>query len=194
MYKHIFLVIVMIGSVLLWGQRPANHGPGILAPEEPLLRRTEFKEDIRFQNFTLIPRWEIRGTSRIVSKKSYWFDEKKHLSPYDMVLGWDAMSDEQNLSHVQVPISNRQYDIEIIRSHLTAGQMREQLLYAHVIPSDEEVSKMLKEVKEGDIITYKGFIVDVEDQSNWRWTSSIDSKKTQLDHSQILWLQNLSSQ
>lgn len=194
MYKHIFLVTVMIGSILLWGQRPINHGPGILAPEEPVLRRADLKDDIRFQHFILNPRWEIRGTSRIVSKKSYWFDDKKHLSPYDMVLGWDAMSDEQNLNQIQIPISNRQYAIEIIRSHLTAGQMREHLLYVHVIPSDEGVSEALTEVKEGDIISYKGFIVDVKDQSDWKWSSSIGNKKGQLDHSQILWIQKLSRQ
>lgn len=179
---------------MLWEQRPVSHGAGVVAPEKPALQRVSFSNEFQYQHYTMKPRWEIRGTSRVISKKSYWFDDKKHLSPYDMILGWSAMSDERILNQVQLPISNRQYGIEVIRPPLTIGEMKKHLLYMHAIPSDNEISEKMKKIREGSIVSYKGYIVDVKDQSDWRWLSAIDTRQGQLDKPQVVWIQELSIQ
>lgn len=191
MFKHIFLVIILVGSIMLWEQRPVSHGAGVVAPEEPALQRVGFKNEFKYQHYDLTPRWQIQGETRVLSKKSYWLDDKKHLSPYDMILGWSVMSDERTLNQVQIPISNRHYNIDVIRPQITVNEMKKNLLFVHAIPSNDEINETLKNIREGHVISFKGYIVDVKDQSDWKWISSIGNKIAHRGESQIVWIQEL---
>lgn len=193
MFKHILLVLLLIGAFLLWEQRPISHGVGVVAANQPALEKVGLRNEIQLQHYILKPKWKVEGTSRVLSKKGYWFDDKKHLAPYDFVLGWNAMSDERILNQVKLPISNRQYKIDVIKPPLTFNEMKSQVMFMHAIPSTEEIREAMQKAREGSVISYKGYIVDIKDQSDWIWTSSIQDKSDRLDASQIVWIQEFST-
>lgn len=194
MFKHILLLLILIGAFLLWEQRPISHGDGVVAPEQPVLQKVGLSSNqFDLQHYKVKPRYRVQGELRMIAKKSYWFDDKKHISPYDFILGWDAMSDERVLSQINLPISNRNYKIDVIQPPLSFGEMKNRMMFVHAIPSSEEVLEAMRQARPGSIISFKGFIVDIEDQSDWSWSSSIQGNTSRLDGSQILWIQEFNS-
>ncbi len=191
MLKHIFLVLVLAVSYYLWDQRPIKHGVGVTAPDDPVVERGFQLPEHSVKHYTLQPKFKLLTTSRILSNKRYWFDEKSELAPVDFVLGWGDLSDERILNQINTPIGRRNFKIDVIRPPLTFNEIRGNLLYMHAIPSNEMISEQLKSIKEGHIVTIKGYIVDVYDRSNIIWRSSTQGNSAKLDQPQYVLIESL---
>jgi hypothetical protein len=48
----------------------------------------------------------------------------------------------------------------------------------HFIPASPEVEEKLKKIKKNDQVKFKGYLVKVEAQDGWRWTSSTTRNDT----------------
>lgn len=191
MLKHIFLVLVLAVSYYLWDQRPIKHGVGVTAPDAPIIERGYQLPKHSVKHYTLQPKFRLRTTSRILSNKRYWFDEKSELAPVDFVLGWDNLSDERILDQIKTPISGRDFKIDVIRPPLTFHEIRKNLLYMHAIPANETIAEQLKTIKTGHIVSIKGFIVDVYDRSDVMWRSATQGNSAKLDRSQYVLIESL---
>jgi hypothetical protein len=191
MLKHLFLILVLAVSFYLWDQRPIKHGAGVLAPDAPTVQRGFQMSGQEIEHYTLQPRYRIEGTSRILSNQRYWFDEKSSLSPVDFVLGWGKMSDERIIDQIKTPIRGRDYKIDVIRPPLTFNQIRSEILYMHAIPANEEIEEKLKKLKTGNVIKYKGYLVDVHDRSGILWRTAIQNGTPKLDSSQLVYIAEL---
>jgi hypothetical protein len=194
MLKHIFLILVLAVSFYLWDQRPIKHGAGVLAPDAPTVQRGFQMTGHEIQHYTLQPRYRIEGTSRILSNQRYWFDEKSTLSPVDFVLGWGKMSDERIIDQIKTPIRGRDYKIDVIRPPLTFNQIRSELFYMHAIPADEEIEEKLKKLKTGNVIKYKGYLVDVHDRSGILWRTSLQNGQPKLDSAQLVYITDIETE
>jgi hypothetical protein len=194
MIKHIVLIAILVIGFVLWNQRPVKHGPGVIAPDAPTVQRAAVRGNFDHQHYELIPKWKIEGTLRVLSKNRYWFDEKKNIAPVDFVFGWADMSDERILSQVKAPISNRNFELDVIAPPLTFEEIRNLLLFIHAVPSNEEVWEAIKNVREGQLVRFKGYFVDVHDQSDLIWKSSYNQSQKKLDNPQITWIESFSIQ
>ena len=194
MIKHIFLVLVLMVSYYLWDQRPVKHGFGVVAPEAPTLVKVSRTQNFEIDHYTLNSSWRLETTARVLSQKRYWLDEKTHLSPVDFVLGWGSMSDERVLSQVQAPVKKREYTLDVIRPPLTLNEIRQQILFMHAIPANDTVRSQLNSIRTGNVVTVKGYIVDIKDRSNIIWTSSLSANTPRLDNRQIVYIQSLEIQ
>ncbi|MDX1592386.1 MAG: hypothetical protein R3283_10505 [Balneolaceae bacterium] len=175
----------------MWDQRPVKHGPGITAPDSPSVVQVFRRDGIQIQHYTLKPTYKIEATSRVIAQRTYWFDDKNQLSPFDFVLGWGDMSDERILSQVQTPINERDFKVEVIRPPLTFNEIRDQILYMHAIPANEEVKSKLAKVREGHIVSLSGYIVDINDRADLFWKSSFSKQNSRLDHNQIVYVEEI---
>jgi hypothetical protein len=191
MIKHIFLVLVILLSYFLWDQRPIKHGIGITAPEAPTLVKINRHQGFGVDHYNLVPTWKIETTARVLANKKYWFDDKTNLAPFDFVLGWNQLSDERILNQVKTPIKNRDFSIDVIRPPLTLHEIRQQILFMHAIPANEQVSEQLNSIRVGHIVTMRGYIVDINDRSSLIWRSSYNERNHRLDNSQIVFIEHV---
>lgn len=194
MLKHIFLVLVLMVSYYMWDQRPVKHGFGVVAPDEPVLIKVARSQDFEIDHYKLDSFWKVETTARVLSHKRYWLDEKTHLAPLDIVLGWGSMSDERVLSQVQAPIKNREFSLDVIRPPLTLNEIRKQIMFMHAVPGNETVKALLNSIRTGNIVTIEGYIVNIRDRSNVIWTSSLTANKPRLDNSQIVLIERIEIQ
>lgn len=194
MLKHISLIIVIVLSYFMWDQRPVKHGAGVIAPEKPSVVQITRHQGFEIDHYKLQPRYKIEATSRVLSQKRYWLDEKTKLAPYDFVMGWGAMSDERILSQVQTPIGKRDFSIEVIRPPLTFNEIRQQIMYMHAVPANDYVRSRLASVRTGHVVSFTGYVVDINDRSGLFWNSSMSKSNNRLDSNQIVYIESIEIQ
>jgi len=174
--KNTFYLILAIALVLLvrnWEGRDIVHPPGVLVPETP--RQTNLADSSAFPvgQFLLTPRAEFGIRARVLSRENYYMGDEADLSPVDLALGWGVMSDQAVLDRIVISQSGRWYftrydypapieDQQIIRH---SGNM-------HMIPANDWVRGKLKDVRVGDLIQARGYLVDVDRDDGFYWRTS----------------------
>lgn len=191
MLKHIFLIIVLLFCYLLWEQRPVRYGPGIVADTKPSIERIAFPNPIETDNYIILPRFEINGTVRVIAKNRYWFEDMRHISSIDLLLSWDRMSDEDLLRRMLVQIDDRSYHVQMTKPPYQRGNIHEHIIMAHTIPASERIQEKLKTIRRGQLITFSGYIVDIENRVGTEWLSPVRDQWPAHRSSQWIWIEDL---
>lgn len=192
MLKHIFLIIVLIFCYLLWEQRPVRYGPGILTDSKPVVATIDFPNPIETDNFIITPKFEISGTVRVIARNRYWFEDMSHISPIDLLLSWNRMSDEELLKRMLVKIDDRSYHVQMTKPPYQRGNIHEHLMMVHTIPASEKIQDKLTSVRRGQLVSFTGYIVDIENRLGTEWISPVRDKLPASRSSQWIWIESLS--
>jgi len=195
MIKHFSLIVVLLGCYMLWEQRPVWHGEGITVSEAPAIQVLRSAKSIETDNYVLTPVAAISGSSRLIGRKLYWFDEHATLSPFDFTLGWDKMSDEYYLRRMQVKIIDRDHKIHVAIQRIPKTDISGMVLHMHAIPSNEDIRNKMRLIRRGHIIDFDGYIVDVHNKAD---DSSVLRNRQrpsfQNNSSHYIWIENLTIQ
>ncbi|WP_340105009.1 hypothetical protein [Rhodohalobacter sp. 8-1] len=192
MLKHIFLIIVLIFCYLLWEQRPVRYGPGIVAESKPDVAMIDFPNPIETDNFIITPKFEVSGTVRVIARNRYWFEDMSHISPLDLLFSWNRMSDEELLKRMLVKIDDRSYHVQMTKPPYQRGNIHEHLMMAHTIPASENIQEKLLSIRRGQLVTFSGYIVDIEDRVGTEWISPVRDQHPANRSSQWIWIEGLS--
>lgn len=163
---------ILVVFVLLWaawgGWHWLNYHPfhpqdGVLAADEPLQEDIEQGEHLTMGRWQLTARARYRITARILSRESYSFDRLSSLIPLDLALGWGPMSDNRVLKLFDITQNDRFYfwhadapppiPREVIISHSAN---------THVIPRDKAIARKLNSLRQGQVVTLTGELVDAK--------------------------------
>lgn len=191
MLKHIFLVIVLILCYFLWEQRPVRYGPGITVESQPTIERIAFPNSIETSNYIISPRYKIEGDVRVIANKRYWFDEMRHISSVDLLLAWNKMSDEELLGRMLVKINDRSYHVQMTKPPFQRNNIHQNLIMAHTIPSSERVQNKLNSIRRGQLISFSGYIVDIESRIGSEWISPVRDHWPMQRSSQWIWIEDI---
>jgi len=194
MARRIFILSVIALCVLYFMDRdrkPVEHPPGILVAEKPV------QVDLQPSSFTLDDyqltrraRFEIRA--RVLSTEPYYLKRESDLSPVDLALGWGVMSDQAVLDRIDISQSGRWYRTR----YELPPPVPEQLISAsssnmHMIPATGSIGRGLKRLRSGDIVTLRGFLVDVDHDSGWHWRTSMSRMDTGGGACEIVFVESL---
>jgi small nuclear ribonucleoprotein (snRNP)-like protein len=191
MIKNIIAGVLIVGAYFVWAQRDVSHGPGITAPEKPVISRLAWSKATTKGDYVINPIRSIKGEVRILKKKRYYLDELQDLMPYDFFVGWDDMSDERNLSHMFINLDSRDVHLEFSNHPLSVNQVYSQTDLFHIIPANEETRDVLAKVRNGHIVSFKGHLVSVEKSPNLTWTSSVNFNEIGTNSNKIIWVEEL---
>lgn len=129
------------------------------------------------QAATLQPLAGLSVDARVLSREDYTLGREATLSPTDLALGWQGMSDDAVLARLDISQSGRWYHYrwqgeaplppdEIVRSSANM----------HMIPSDAATARALRQVRAGDRVRIDGWLVEATTPDGWHWRSSLDRK------------------
>jgi len=195
MLKHIVIILFFSGAYLLWDSRPITYGHGVVAPNSPSITYLLWEQPFSHKNLLVTPVRRIEGEMRVLSKNWYLLDDKADIVPYDLVLGWGDMSDEKVIGNIKVSQRNRNYRMEMTRHPIPPKQIGEQSTMIHALPSSKMIQDELNKVRRGNIITIKGYIVDVKSKDeSWFWKSDFRNESLGDRDSQIVWIEEISIQ
>jgi hypothetical protein len=166
MRRHPVLTAALL-LYIAWGawhwiaNRPLHPPDGVLAADEPLQTAVPSGDTLRVGRWTLTMRANYQVTARILGREPYHFDALSDLIPEDFVLGWGPMSDNQVLRTMDISQSNRFYywrvtgALPVPRDSIIAHSAN-----THVIPRNSMVARQLSGLRQGQIVTLSGDLVD----------------------------------
>ena len=178
-----FLVFLVIVAVLFavrdWQQRPVIHEAGVLAGLEPRQENLRNPTPISLDDFTLTPRAEFDIQARVLGTERYVLGTEAKLSPLDLALGWNRMSDQAVVDQISIRQSGRWYYTRYELPPPIPGQeIARSSANMHMIPANDEIERALKSIRTGEVIRIQGYLVDVDHDSGWHWRTSMTREDT----------------
>jgi len=179
MNRVLFLIVGVISFWFLFLKSDTVVlGPGVMASEVPLQESLASAKSLVIDEYVITPlaRFEIKA--KVLSKENYRLGREADLSPVDLALGWGRMSDEAVLKSIDISQSGRWYRWQTDAFVIPQREIETSSANMHMIPKDEGVKKLLTRVREGDIVSIQGYLVQVMSGDGWHWMSSLSSEDT----------------
>jgi hypothetical protein len=88
------------------------------------------------------------------------------------------MSDESILKDIKITQSGRFYYWHVNEFPIPREEIETHSANMHMIPANSQIEKLLKSVRVGQIVTFKGQLVEVKAQDGWHWKSSLTRNDT----------------
>ena len=189
------IALVAFGAARWAMQRPLVHSAGTLVSAEP--RQTSPSDDapVAFGDFVLTPLADFELEARVLAREDYRFGTEGSLSPTDLAFGWGRMSDTAVIDQLEIGQSARFYHYrwrdqppipprEIVRSSANM----------HLIPADSTVARDLARVREGEVVSLRGRLVEARRADGWHWRSSLTREDSGAGACELVLVESLSRQ
>lgn len=169
------LLLIALGFLIGWLLRDdaVVHGPGVLVPGLPQQSDASEAGAFDFRGYRIKPLADFVIAARVLGREDYRFDREAELAPMDLALGWGPMSDEAVLAQIDISQSGRWYRWHARQLPIPRRDIERHSANMHLIPADEGVADVLKDVREGSLIELHGFLVEARSDDGWRWRSSL---------------------
>jgi len=186
-------MVLLVGMAYRdWSSRDIEYPPGVLISELPKQTDVQGLRAVTLGEYELTTRAEFKIRARVLSRENYSWGTEADLSPVDLALGWGVMSDQAVIDRIEISQRSRWYytryklpapisDREIIRN---SGNM-------HMVPANSWVLKKLKDVRRGDLVRLKGFLVDIDSDSGFRWRTSLSRGDTGNGSCELLYVEDI---
>ena len=166
-----------VGVVGILSGRPIERPAGVLVDREPIQRPT-LAAPFTHGDFEITPRAEYDIEARVLSVEAYRMDGGAKLSPLDFAVGWGPMSDSAVLAHFRITQGARFFTIypdegaiDIATALLGSANM-------HLIPANGRVRDQLEDVRPGNVVRLRGYLVSVAGPNGYTWNTSLTRTDT----------------
>lgn len=167
----------------LWSRLPdtlaSEYHPDLRLEGEPLQGLVPpGQSELRIDPFRLVPLATFQAEARVLGAEHYRLGREAQLSPVDLALGWGPMARDEVIKDIRVRQSGRFYFWRVDTFPIPRREIETNSANMHFIPATETVASVLKSVRAGDTVRFKGYLVRVEADDGWRWVSSTTRNDT----------------
>lgn len=170
MNRSAVLATLAIATLALAGCT-RHREPGVLAAAEPEQGAPDRKA-FTWKGYLVNPLASFRITARVLHTADYWMDREAKVAPRDLALGWGPMSDSAVLGEYRIGQMARFYHWSSRTMPIPPEEVIAHSANMHIIPADDAVKRELGRVREGDVVTIDGELVEVVADDGWEWASS----------------------
>jgi len=174
-----------------WQGRAVEHPPGVLVREQA--KQVDVQPSVfALDDYQVTRRASFELRARVLSKEPYYLGRAAGLSPIDLALGWGVMSDSAVLGQIDISQSGRWYRT---RFELPPPVAEQQIVASssnmHMIPAGKAIGRALKKLRVGDVVSLRGYLVDVEHASGWSWHSSLSRTDSGAGACELVYVESL---
>jgi hypothetical protein len=185
---------LVMGSWKLWNERAQHQPPGILAPLEPGQYKLGHPVEFRRHEYRIVGRAEFDITARVILRSHYRYDDLARLMPVDLALGWGVMSDSATLERMSCSQSNRFYGCTWkTRDVIDPGRFTALSANMHMIPATTGVEDALLRVRPGQVVSLRGYLVDVIAPNGGSYRTSMTRKDSGPGACEIIWVTDITA-
>ncbi len=132
-------------------------------------------QEIKLGDSTIIPLAGFSLQARVLARENYSFDSGAEFSPVDLALGWGAMAEPGMAEKLNVSQSSRwyRYSWDGNGPPIPLNEIISHSANMHMVPANNAVAELLKQVSEDDVVELNGWLVRIEKDNGWRWQSSL---------------------
>jgi hypothetical protein len=189
----VFLVSLLGAVCAFLNPRPSLPTDGLQA-EGPVQSALEDERPFEHGEFTLTPRasYDLRARVLSVNRHRLGFFREARLSPIDLFVGWERMSDPSIYSQISIT-HGRTYWIgwgsegppiaedEIWESHSNN----------HLIPASAAIRRQLSRLRPGQLVQLVGLLVDVSAPDGYSWGTSLTRTDRGVGNCELLFVQRV---
>lgn len=191
-----FVVVVTACAWWLFFHTPEHRRPpGVLCakPPEQGPVSAEPKAKWKMGGWTLYPLASYKFRARVLSTRRYRYDYTSPISPVDLAIGWNRMSDSAVLAKLDISQRGRWYNFAYDEEVIPRGEMTLSSANTHIIPADDAVRKTVLDVIRGDIVTLEGWLVEARpDKGGAPWRSSLSRADTEGGACELMFVEKAS--
>jgi len=164
--KSAFLLSLAALSLLGCKDRWRERADPARTTEDPEQVAIAQAEPIQYEkkgySIKLTPRASYRITGYAVDTSTTLLDEWDFVMPVDVALVWGAAAKPAVLAHTSTHLSKRYVSYWYHGADISMPELASHIANNHLIPSTPAIEKALRRIKEGDLVTLRGRLVDVE--------------------------------
>jgi hypothetical protein len=174
----LLLVPCVIAMALFFAIYHPYSGPDFI--EDPVQSQLSEPEQISFEGrdgpvkINFLAAYQI--IAAVKSRQDYAADFPAQVSPTDLALAWGNLNQDDIASHIRYSQSNRwyyfRYDAE---SSVTKAYIQEHSANVHIIPADDHVAAIMRQIRTNDTVELNGYLVEVIFASGL-WRSSLSRR------------------
>jgi hypothetical protein len=188
------LALLVVAVAWIWPGNVVKRPPGVLAPDEPDQNLVTNGRTWQVKAYTVTPLADYRIRARVLMTERYWLGRESDLSPIDITVGWRRMSDQAILDQISFIREHRAYryqpktggwPIPIAEAISHSANM-------HMIPANDGINDALQSIREGDIVEFNGYLVEVTAADGWRWRSSLSRTDDGPHACELMWVTRVS--
>jgi hypothetical protein len=194
--KKFALLILIILVWFLLHQSVKAEWSGRVAPNEPTQSSLSLPSPWNYKNFIITPKARYHIKAVVLSKHSYWGGETEDkLAPYDLALGWGAMSEANVINQLKISQGWRWYEYNWSKMPpINPSEIITHSANNHIIPSEDNVLTAIKRIKQYDLVELNGYLVNVASRDgNWHWNSSLTRSDTAGGSCELFWVTRVSN-
>lgn len=130
-------------------------------------------QDFQLEAASLTPVAGFSLEARVLSRQDYSFGREARLSPTDLALGWQRMSEAAVLDRLSISQGGRWYSYRWTdQPPLPPAEIVRSSANMHLIPATAEVARILASLRKHERVRIDGWLVDAHSPDGWRWNSS----------------------
>ncbi len=187
------ILVVLIGAVTTIQHRSAQKRLTTAGPIAEQPQQENKRGAIRqLAGYQIEPVADYAVRARVLSVERYRMGREADLSPVDFVLGWGPMSDASLTNQLDISQGNRWYQYRwqgappidpaiIVRTSANT----------HMVPADDTIKSQLLNVRQGDTVILKGYLINVEHPDGWRWRTSLSREDSGGGSCELLWVESV---
>ncbi len=164
--------------------------PGVMVKEDPQQEMLSNAETFDFKGYRITPLASFDIKAKILSKMKYRIGREADISPIDLALGWGNMSDESVLETIQFSQSNRYFYWRVEAFPIPRKEIETHAGNMHIIPADETTEDAINRARKGEIVHFSGYLVRVDTQDGWHWSSSLRRDDTGGGACEVVWVEH----
>ena len=193
-FALVALVLAIVGGWHWWTtERAVHRPPGVIAPDEPV--QVDLDPPVRFEanGYTFIERAKYDITARLLRKEVYHLDGGAGLAPVDLGVGWGPLSDSALIDQLEFSQMGRFFYWQPRRTDfpLPKATLISHLAQMHMIPATVDIESKLKRLRPGQIVTARGYLVDVRGPGGFTWNTSLSRTDTGNGACELFWVETL---
>lgn len=173
-------------------QSSVRHPPGILAAGVPFQVDLESQPRLVKKGYQIEALARFSIEARVLRTERYRFDHAADLSPVDLALGWGEMSDSAVLDKLIISQGQRFLEVNYPASPpIPERRIELQSANMHMIPANEEVDRLVKEVRPGDIVRISGYLVEARGRDGFKMRSSLTREDLGPGACEVVWVERI---
>ena len=177
MLRHLpkLLVFALLVGVAwwLWPAGELRHAPGVRIVREPEQQAIAPRVLGEVKRYTVTAVASYGLEARVLHTKRYWA-RADDLVPYDVAVGWGAMSDQAVLDQLAISQGNRFFFYQWqIRPPIPPSEIETHAANLHVIAGNKNVASAVKRLRRGEFVAMRGYLVNVTGPNGFSWNTSL---------------------
>jgi hypothetical protein len=99
------------------------------------------------------------------------------------------MSDESALETIRISQANRYFYWHVDEFPIPRMEIETHASNMHIIPADDRIESALKCARKGEIVCFSGYLIEVDTQDGWHWSSSLSRSDTGSGACGLVWVE-----